>query len=146
MTAMQKTTVQLSDPKKAGIYRFQGYAKDLVHATEIAGLQLIAVDFAKLQSKNQLLNAFAAAFTFPPHCGKNWDALNDALSDLSWSNAKGWVLTVKDAGRFAAKSPDAFAILIEILGSAVESWQAEGKPFWVILTGEAPPEHEAVSL
>lgn len=140
MNAMQKSAVQLSDPKKAGLYRYRDNWNDLNQATKTAGLQLIDLDFAQLRNKGQLLNALAAAFSFPPYCESNWDALSDALSDLSWSKSAGWVLQIKDAARFQSKFPADFTILIKILESVTSNWQSEGKPFWVIFTGHVPQQ------
>ena len=51
---------------------------------ERRGARLHQVDTAALATKREVLEAIAAALSFPEHAGRNPDALFDALRDLSW--------------------------------------------------------------
>lgn len=42
---------------------------------------------SNVQGKEELLDRVARGLSFPDYFGRNWDALIDCLSDLSWSNA-----------------------------------------------------------
>jgi RNAse (barnase) inhibitor barstar len=84
-----------------------------------------------------LLDALAQAFKVPTHFGRNWDALNDILSDLSWVGGSGFVLLFLNADAFAADNPAVFKAAVEVLQTVAKSWREKRKPFWVLLEGSA---------
>ena len=50
----------------------------------------------RLRRKEELLTSLAAGLKFPKYFGKNWDALEECLCDLSWlGNRSGIVLVHK---------------------------------------------------
>ena len=49
------------------------------------------------------MERIAQALEFPQWFGGNWDALEDCLTDLSWSKAAGHVLLFEGAGGLAAR-------------------------------------------
>lgn len=128
----------LANREKAGLYRLTGPAGTLPSAVGNAGLQLVAIDLAKVRSKSKLFDTFARGFAFPRHFGRNWDALNDCLCDLSWSGARGWVLQLGDGQDFNGRSPEEFDTLSQILLSVIEHWQSQGRMFCVLFSGAVP--------
>jgi RNAse (barnase) inhibitor barstar len=54
---------------------------DLMQAAADAGQHFLYASLADAQSKQEVLEKIAEAFTFPPHFGKNLDALYDCMTD-----------------------------------------------------------------
>jgi hypothetical protein len=72
---------------------------------------------------------------FPSYFGRNWDAFEECLNDLSWVPAKGYLLIFDQAERFARAQPEEFATALDILRDGIKSWQAQSTPMIVILRG-----------
>lgn len=56
--------------------------EDLRQAAQTAGQHFLYANLGAAQSKQEVLEAIAEAFTFPVHFGKNLDALFDCMTDL----------------------------------------------------------------
>ncbi|HQQ69434.1 MAG TPA: barstar family protein [Alicycliphilus sp.] len=56
--------------------------EDLAQAAQAVGQHFLYVNLTAAQSKQDVLDAIATAFLFPPHFGKNLDALYDCMTDL----------------------------------------------------------------
>ena len=77
------------DSSRAGVYRLpQGGIAGLQSAAEQQGLALFRIDLAGINSKDGFLAAVAQALGFPAWFGRNWDALEDCLTDMSWQPAR----------------------------------------------------------
>lgn len=108
---------------ESGVYR-AARAEPISQAAQRMRLSLARIAFGK---KEALLQNFAAALRFPAWFGHNWDALEDCLGDLSWSDAPGHVLLIE-----GARAGDEFGILLDVLRSSAESWAARGRPFLAV--------------
>jgi hypothetical protein len=53
------------------------------------GVRLFSFSALDIDTKEQLLDAIAAAMEFPDYFGRNWDALNDCLGDMMWATRGG---------------------------------------------------------
>ena len=105
---------------ESGVYR-AARAEPISQAARRMRLSLTKVAFG---DKETLLQNFAAALRFPAWFGHNWDALEDCLGDLAWSDAPGHVLLIE-----GARAGDEFGVLADVLRSSAESWAARGRPF-----------------
>jgi RNAse (barnase) inhibitor barstar len=108
---------------ESGVYR-AARAEPISQAAQRMQLSLARIAFGE---KETLMRNFAAALRFPAWFGHNWDALEDCLGDLSWSDAPGHVLLIE-----GARAGDEFGILLDVLRSSAESWAARGKPFLAV--------------
>jgi hypothetical protein len=129
---MSKLLQRLSDTAKSGVYR-ASHERDIVDALRGSNLALTRIDLAGAAGKEALLDRFASALKFPAWFGRNWDALEDCLADLSWIDAGGHVLLVE-----GASASDERGILIDILRSAAAFWAERKRPFFAVLLGTAP--------
>ena len=130
-----KLLQRLGDASKSGVYRAP-HDRDIADALRGSALQVARIGLAGVAAKDALLARIAAALEFPKWFGGNWDALEDCLSDLSWSKAAGHVLLIDGAEGLPA---DERGILIDILASAASSWKERGRPFFaVFVDGGAP--------
>lgn len=120
---MGKLLERLQDPSRSGVYRV-ARADEVLDA--LHGSELSAARF-RFAEKSLLLKNIAAALEFPGWFGHNWDALEDCLADLSWRQARGYVLLVE-----AAEAGDEFGVFVDVLASAAQSWAQRGKPFFAV--------------
>lgn len=122
------------DSSRAGVYPLpQGGLADLRSAAEQQGLALFYIDLAGITSKDRFLAAVAQALGFPDWFGRNWDALEDCLTDMSWQPAGGYVLILAHADDFHMADEDSFALALRILQTAAEFWREDGIPFWALV-------------
>ena len=130
---MSKLLARLSDAARSGVYA-AAHDRDILDATRGSDLQVALVDLSGVVENGVLLDRIAAALQFPGWFGRNWDALEDCLSDLSWSKARGHVLLLEN-GRELASSDS--RTLIEVLGAAAAHWRGKGRPFFAVVVGDA---------
>jgi hypothetical protein len=125
---MSKLAERLKDPARSGVYRTSRLdaVEDAVRRTSLDYVRIALGDGAR---KARILEATAAALGFPEWFGRNWDALEDCLTDLSWRNAEGFVIAIAPIG-----SPsDDLGIFVDVLSSAAAYWAEQGKPFFAVL-------------
>ena len=137
------TARNLANAEQSGVRQLTADPNEIERAAKAAGLVVVRIDLARLASKTGLLGRAARALRFPEWFGKNWDALNDCLTDLSWLHGKGWVIIFENAKGFAERKPQVFQNAVEVFQSASDYWRRAGKPFWVLFHG---PKDWASSL
>lgn len=74
---------------------------------------------AGLRSKRQLMDRYARQLSCP-WFGENWDALSDALRDLSWLGET--PLVIEHADIPLAVAPHSRATYLSILQEAIDAW------------------------
>ena len=128
---MDNLALRLKDINEAGVYCINCALSDVRTAASEAGLVVFDADLASVQSKGEFLAAIAQAIAAPAWLGKNWDALADALGDLSWQSSNGYVLVLRNGGDSFNLSAGDHDIAREILDTTVSFWKQHSKPFWV---------------
>jgi RNAse (barnase) inhibitor barstar len=129
------TARNLGKAAQSGVRQFTADPDDIERAAKAAGLVVVRIDLARLASKTGLLGRAARALKFPEWFGKNWDALNDCLTDLSWLQGNGWVMILENSKGFAERKPQLFQDAVEVFQAASDYWRRAGKPFWVLFHG-----------
>jgi hypothetical protein len=124
-------TKQLVNREAAGSYTLGCSVETLRSAAEAAGFALFDTDLKGVKGKQNLLNALAVAAKFPPEFGANWDALADALCDLSWHEANGYVLLLRNASDTLGLSANDREIAQDIFADTVVYWRQRNKAFWI---------------
>ncbi len=124
----------LEDASQAGVYGVgDGDLGGLAAAARDAGLKVLRVDMEGCIDKRTLLMRIGTQLDFPPGWGRNWDALSDALRDLSWLPANGYALLFSDADDLRQASSDDFDTLLDVLSEASLGWAGDNVPFWAFL-------------
>lgn len=77
LAAMPSNTVQVNNG-----WHVEELQRDAAHLAQ----RFLYADLSKTKTQEQVLKVLSLAFKFPPHFGKNLDALYDCLSDLSLEN------------------------------------------------------------
>ena len=60
-------------------------------------LMLVRLHGSEITGKEELMDGLAVGFSLPGYFGRNWDAVDECLRDLSWLPARGYVLVVTAA-------------------------------------------------
>jgi len=77
-----------------------------------------------IKNVDALLDALSVAFRFPNYFGKNWNALEECIRDLSWLPPGDVVLIHKDLP--LADNRDSLLIYLSILRDAAWNWETKG--------------------
>lgn len=128
---MNPLAQQLKSSLAAGSYSLACSVEDLRNAASEVHFALFDADLKGVKGKQNLLNALAAAARFPDGFGENWDALADELCDLSWQQAPGYVLLLRNASDTLGLSSNDREIAQDILADTVVYWRQRNKPFWI---------------
>jgi hypothetical protein len=136
------SAAQVLTPARSGIYRTPLHVDALKPALG-EDHSWIDLNLSHVGSKAELLDLFARELGFPPAFGRNWDALADALRDLSWRPAQCYVIRLADAARASQALGADWAAFIEVLRLAASYWKAReivfvafvddaaGLPLWI---------------
>jgi RNAse (barnase) inhibitor barstar len=84
-------------------------------------------------SKAELLEEFARALEFPAWVGRNWDALADALGDLSWLPTGPHVLVWVGAEVLQEAHQAEYATALDVLRHATRASAGTARPLTVLL-------------
>ena len=122
---------QLRNREAAGSYTLGCSVETLRNAVDEAGFALFDADLKGIKGKQNLLNTLAQAAGFPPEFGANWDALADALCDLSWRKADGYALLLRNASDTLGLSANDREIALDILADTAVYWRQRNKAFWI---------------
>jgi hypothetical protein len=120
----------------SGVYRLA--ADDQLEATiamyAAEGWSTAIVDLRAAADKAAMLDAFARGLGFPAWVGHNWDALDDALGDLSWwpSGPSGRLIVVRGLDRPTVGTARDRTITLDVLDSTT-SQTAGASPLIVLL-------------
>jgi len=125
---MGKLLERLQDAARSGVYR-AGSDAAILEETQGSPLDVVPVELS-----NDVFGVLAKSLDFPEWFGRNWDALEDCLSDLSWRKAGGSVLIFRN---FEALDQDRRGILIDVLASSAEFWAGRGKAFFAVFIDPA---------
>ncbi|MFE6779394.1 barstar family protein [Streptomyces sp. NPDC057702] len=73
----------------------------------------------------------------PTWFGRNWDALDDCLRDLSWwGRPSGYEIHVNGWQHLRATAPDVARTAADVLADAMEYWSSRGTPLAVTFAEE----------
>jgi hypothetical protein len=101
------------------------YSIETFYFTTIDPREAAVTIDSHVQGKEELLDRVARGLSFPDYFGRNWDALIDCLSDLSWSNAA--EVTIDHSALPALPKRD-LRLYLESLIDAAARRAADGKP------------------
>ena len=104
---------------------------DLMLAATSAGQHFLYVNLAEAQSKQDVLDGIALAFTFPAHFGKNLDALYDCMTDLVHKSGSqpGFVVVLEQLPDNPRFDREAREQLLDVFRDAADFWAERKIPF-----------------
>ncbi len=113
-------------------------AAALAAAAGLKGYGVYAVDLAGIADKATLMERLQSALHFPEWFGRNWDALEDCLTDMSWSDHVGYALLIRGGGALRREQKPLFDTLVDVLKSAADYWRGQERPFWAFFLDVQP--------
>jgi sugar phosphate isomerase/epimerase len=125
----------LADPARAGVFHLGPDARAAARAAASAGLLVAYVDIGHAHDKDHFAEHVAEAMRFPESSGVDWDAFSRGLKDLSWLQAKGWVVILEKSKHLCAGHRHEFEDAMRAMAGAAEHWRGRGKPFWTLIGG-----------
>ncbi|MFA6550044.1 MAG: barstar family protein [Candidatus Gracilibacteria bacterium] len=125
--------------KRINLYLLKNNFEPVIKFDEISksyakkGYNLVIIEGVKDLTKDKLMNLFSSQLSFPSYFGKNWDALKDCLSDLSWikNNNNNTMILIKNYDSIEKES--LLNPLLEIIEDAHNFWIEQNVDFNVIL-------------
>jgi RNAse (barnase) inhibitor barstar len=105
--------------------------EDLMRAAEGVGQHFLYANLTAAQSKQEVLEGIASAFLFPPHFGKNLDALYDSMTDLvNKAGAQpGFVVVLEQLPDNPRFDREAREQLLDVFRDAADFWGERKIPF-----------------
>lgn len=108
----------------------------LRHGLAAAGWRVAVLDRAPVVDKATLLHALYQSGEYPAGFGFNWDALLDALRDLSWLEpAAGIAILWRHPDVLASREPDSAATFRQVVEEAAGERVAAGYPVLRVIQG-----------
>lgn len=124
----------LADPSQAGAFFVDARDSDaMVEAAETLDYEVLRIDLAACHDKAGALELIGEALQFPDWVGDNWDALADALNDLSWLPANGYLLLLEHTSAWRGRAAEDFDMLLGILNETGATWAGQDTAFWALL-------------
>jgi RNAse (barnase) inhibitor barstar len=126
--ARRIATMELQTIRSNIVQAIRAYrVDDLMSAAQAAGQHFLYANLSATQSKQEVLDGIAAAFTFPAHFGKNLDALFDCMTDLVHkAGPQPGFVVLPDNPRFDREAREQ---LLEVFRDAAEFWGERRIPF-----------------
>ena len=125
----------LKETAQAGVFHLAGDARELAGAAAASGLMVIYVDISHAHDREDLLDVASRAMRFPDGLAGDWDAFANGLKDLSWLQAKGWVVILEKSKHFCGGHGHEFKEAMQTMSAVAEYWRAQGKPLWTLIGG-----------
>ncbi len=127
---------RLQDVQESGVYQLGCPVEVLRGNVALSELRFFEVSLSECHGKGEFLAAVAKAIQAPDWFGHNWDALADALGDLSWLDAddkesEGYVLLLQGADATLGLTQSDYDTAMNIFSETSKYWKSEGKPFWI---------------
>lgn len=108
------------------------YVADAARALDEArGRGALSHLLGPVTSKAEALDAIGTALNFPAWYGRNLDALQDSLADLSWQPAGEHVLIWTGHRQLETADPDGYRAIVAVLNDATAA--SSGRPLSVVL-------------
>lgn len=132
---MYKLDMMMADELEPGIYRYAAaeHPANIANFLSQFNWRSFYLDGRLIKDKATFLEQAAAAKDFPDYVGRNWDAFEEAMRDLEWAPADGYLLVYDYPQYFAANAPGEWETARAILQEAVDYWRARGVPMFVLL-------------
>jgi RNAse (barnase) inhibitor barstar len=128
----------LAQPGGKAVLDGEGSPEAAEAAARQLGLFCVRIDGESVPGQAALLGRLARELHFPDYFGRNWDALQDCLTDLpDWLPAPGYVLVFTEAQALCRKKREDLQVLKGVFDSVAQFWreQKPPRPFKAVFFG-----------
>ncbi|GGO51822.1 hypothetical protein GCM10012287_34750 [Streptomyces daqingensis] len=117
-----------------GVYRCDSVGPDVLMQAEAADWIGAVIDLSDVTTKVEFMDRCATGLELPDWFGRNWDALADSLTDLSWwGETNGYMLMTAGWPGFEQADPASAATAVNVFTAAVGYWTVRSAPLTVLL-------------
>jgi hypothetical protein len=117
-----------------GVYRCESVGPDVLMRAEAANWIGAVIDLSDVTDKAEFMNRCVTGLELPDWFGRNWDALADSLTDLSWwGETSGYVLMTAGWPVFEEADPEAAATAVNVFTAAAGYCSVRETPLTVLL-------------
>lgn len=111
---------------------------DLQAEAERLGQHFLYAHCGNAATKHQVLTTIAKSFHFPKHFGKNFDALSDCLTDLTYKAGPqpGFVVVLEQLPNASKFDSNARETLLDVFRDAADFWAARKIAFRVFYSAQ----------
>lgn len=100
-----------------------------------AGWRGFHLDGRRASDSDEFLRLCGETFGFPEGVGTTWEALEGALTDLSWAPAEhGYMVLYESWSELAEDDQPAFRAVLDLFAGAVKRWRDTATPMTVLLS------------
>ena len=126
-----------SDRCPSGVYHIDVAERDQVlhHGAFPPEFTVAVLDGTAAGTRAEFFQELARVLHFPDYFGRNWDAVYDCLTDLSWLPAAGYVLVLDGFEQLATNEPGQWEILLKVLRESCTFWQPLTRSMIALLYG-----------
>ena len=126
-----------SDRYPSGVYLIDAAQRELSlrRGTFPAEFIIAVLDGTVAATRAGFFQEIAHVLSFPDYFGRNWDAVYDCLTDLTWLPATGYVLILDGFEQFATDEPEQWDIGLKVLREACAFWQPLTRSMFALLYG-----------
>ncbi len=83
---------------------------------------LTVIDGQNCKSEAEFFSELSQKLEFPPYFGRNWDAVDECITDLEWLSGNGYVIVVDHSEDLFVHDEIAYNIFIRAMKWAGEQW------------------------
>jgi RNAse (barnase) inhibitor barstar len=117
-----------------GVYHLPTSGREAMgKAAAEAGLCYHLCQLEDSEEADEVLELLGDGLQLPEWYGKNFDALYDCLTDLTWQETASTVVVLTGCDAIHAADPETWQTLISVFASAAEFWRDAEVPFWVFI-------------
>ena len=105
--------------------------EDLQQTAQDTGQHFLYANLGNVQTKQEVLESIAQSFLFPPHFGKNFDALYDCMTDLVHKAGQqpGFIVVLEQIPDNPRFDREAREQLLDVFRDAADYWADRKIPF-----------------
>lgn len=118
-----------------GVYRCASVGPDVLMQAEAAGWLGTVIDLSSVTDKAGFMDSCVIGLELPEWFGRNWDALADCLTDLSWweETPRGYLVMTAGWRGFEAADPEDADSAAEVFTAAAGYWAVRETPLTALL-------------
>jgi RNAse (barnase) inhibitor barstar len=87
------------------------------------GITARVLNGGRMRTTDELFSEFSSRLDFPDYFGRNWDALDETLADLSWLPGLAYAVMIEEAGQLLEEEPGSETeVLFRLVEYVAEEW------------------------